>query len=73
MTRRSVLLPQPFGPMSATISPPGDREVDPVERDERLGIAVAVGDRHGDAGQRAGRRSRAALEGSARSPDRSAR
>ena len=31
MTRSSVDLPQPFGPMSATISPPVDREVDAIE------------------------------------------
>ena len=33
--RRSVLLPLPFGPMTATTSFGGDLEVEPVERDER--------------------------------------
>ena len=35
MTRRSVDLPQPFGPMSATMPPPGTVEVDAVEDRER--------------------------------------
>ena len=41
MTRRSVDLPQPFGPMSATIRPAVDRQVDAVERHVRLGALAA--------------------------------
>ena len=44
MTRRSVDLPQPFGPMSATIRPAVDRKVEAVERHVRLG-ALAAGER----------------------------
>ena len=60
MTRRSVDLPQPLGPMSATMPPSGIVEVDAVEdRERRAGPAregerqVAQPDRSG-----AGRRCR---------------
>ena len=44
MTRRSVDLPQPFGPISATIPPPGIGEVDAVE-DRRAAAVAASGTR----------------------------
>ncbi len=49
----SVLLPAPFGPTSATFSPRGDREVEPLQRLEAVRVAeVEVLDR--DRGRRAG-------------------
>ena len=45
MTRRSVDLPQPFGPISATIPPPGIVEVDPGEDRQRRVAAALEGER----------------------------
>ena len=47
MTRRSVDLPLPLGPMRATIAAAGDVEVDAVE--DRQAAAVAARERQVDA------------------------